>query len=394
MKDVLYMAWQYLRYYRGKTLLLIAAISLVLFVPAGLHVVVENGARMLTSRAEATPLLVGAKGSAVDLTLSALYFREPNLESLEFGEVESCNSTGMAMAIPLHLRYSAGEQRIVGTSLDYTDFRNLTIARGRWFGLLGECVLGYDAAKALRVDIGEYIFSSSGSAFDVAGAFPLKMPVVGILEKSGTPDDSAVFTDVKTTWIISGLAHGHDDVTLAGDGSQTVLKREGGTVTASAALLSYTEITPENVASFHFHGDPDSFPIDAFIAVPNDRKSGVILRGRYGERIGDVQMLLPEKVIGEVMKTMFSVRDYVVLGSLAVGASTFIIVALVFALSIRLRGREIETVRRIGGSSQRLRGVLISEIIIVIATGVMVAGVMTLIVGRFGTLIVALVNTK
>ena len=38
----------------------------------GLHVLVERGAEVLTARAESTPLMVGSKGSAVDLTLSAL----------------------------------------------------------------------------------------------------------------------------------------------------------------------------------------------------------------------------------------------------------------------------------------------------------------------------------
>ena len=39
MNDVLYMAWRYVRFHRGKTRVLVAAMSLVLFLPAGLHVV-------------------------------------------------------------------------------------------------------------------------------------------------------------------------------------------------------------------------------------------------------------------------------------------------------------------------------------------------------------------
>ena len=87
MNDTLYLAWRYVRYHWVTTVLLVSAISLVLFLPAGLHVVVEQGGRTLTARAESTPLLVGAKGSAVDLTLSALYFRPPNLSPTEFREV-------------------------------------------------------------------------------------------------------------------------------------------------------------------------------------------------------------------------------------------------------------------------------------------------------------------
>jgi len=35
---------------------------------------------------------------------------------------------------------------------------------------------------------------------------------LGETESTGTADDLAVFVDVKTTWIIEGLAHGHQDL--------------------------------------------------------------------------------------------------------------------------------------------------------------------------------------
>ena len=393
MNDVLYMAWRYVRFHWGKTVLLVSAISLVLFLPAGLHVVVEQGARTLTARAESTPLLIGAKGSAVDLTLSALYFRAPNLSSSEFREVRRVSETGLAIGIPLHLRYTVRKQRIVGTTLDYADFRRLAVAEGRWFGLLGECVLGAKAARILGVGVGESVLSSAGSAFDVAGAFPLKMPVVGVLEPTGTADDEVVFVDVKTTWIISGLAHGHDNVNAAPEGDKAVLKREDGNVVANATVLSFTEITPRNIDSFHFHGDPDSFPLDAILAVPTDRKSSILLRGRYEEEGAAVRMLVPSQVVNELLETMFSVRNYVILGSIGVSVATLMTAALVFVLSIRLRRREIETIRKIGGSSRRLIGVLASEILLVVFAGAVIAGVLTVGVSRFGDLLVRLVST-
>ena len=393
MNNVLYMAWRYVRFHWGKTVLLVSAISLVLFLPAGLYVVVEQGARMLTARAESTPLLIGAKGSAVDLTLSALYFRTPNLSPCEFREVRQVRQTGLATAIPLHLRYTVRAQRIVGTTIDYADFRGLAVARGRWFGLLGECVLGAEAARILSVDVGDQVLSSAGSAFDVAGAFPLKMPVVGVLKPTGTVDDEAVLVDVKTTWVISGLAHGHVNVNAAREGDPAVLEREDDNVVANATVLSYTEITPENVHSFHFHGNPDSFPIDAVLAVPTDRKSSVLLRGRYEEEGTAVQMLVPSQVVNEVLETMFSVRNYVILGSVGVGGATLMTAALVFVLSIRLRRREIETIRKIGGSSRRLTGMLAAEILLVVLAGVVIAGILTVGVSRFGNLLVRFIGT-
>jgi putative ABC transport system permease protein len=388
MNDILFLAWQYLRYHWLKTVILIASISLILFLPVGLQVLVQQGSDMLTSRAETTPLLIGARGSAVDLTLSALYFREPAVDLVPFREVTQVNESGLAVGIPLHLRYVAGGQRIVGTTTEYVDFRGLKLAQGRLFAMLGECILGGKAAIALNAEVGGYVISTPAGAFDVAGTYPLKMKVVGILAAAGTPDDEAVFVDIKTAWVISGLAHGHQDVTKSETDSSKVLKRDEGNVVANASVLSYTEITPENINSFHFHGNPDKFPVDAVLAAPEDRKSGILLRGRYEERSDAVQMLVPLQVINNLLETVFSVRDFILLGSIGVGIATFATAVLVFWLSIRLRRQEIETIRKIGGPRQRVMAILGAEILLVVCAAVLIAAGLTLVVSYFGSALV------
>lgn len=390
MTHILYMAWRYLCFNRGKTLVLIGSIGLILFVPAGLHVLVEQGSETLTARAQATPLLLGPMGSAADIMLSSLYFKAPTLKPLAYDQVDLIHDTGLATGIPLHMRHSVEAHRIVGTTLDYFDFRELVLAQGRKVSLLGECVLGVEAARTLNVTVGEAVISTPAGAFDVAGTFPLKMPVVGILAPTGNADDQAVFVDLKTSWVISGLAHGHMDVTEP-NMEAGVLKREQGNVVANASVLSYTEITPENMDSFHFHGDRDQFPVDAVIVVPQDRKAGILLRGRY-QKETDVQMLVPLAVIEELLDTVFVVRDYVVLAGAGVAGAAFMIMALVFALSIRLRRREIETIRKIGGARQRLTAILCAEIVIVVCAGIGLAALLTSFVSRYGNLLVHIVE--
>ncbi len=383
MSDVLYLAWRYLRFNRGKTAVLIGSISLILFLPAALQVVVREAARTLTARADQTPLLLGARGSAVDLTLGALYFREPSLEPTTFAESQRIASTGLAGAIPLQLRYEVRGHRIVGTTLDYLDFRGLEMASGRRFAMLGECIVGHKAARALRVEVGDHVLSTPTSAFDVAGSFPLKMPVVGVLAPKGTADDAVVFVDLKTAWVIAGLAHGHQDVTTP-DAVSGVLSRTEDNVVANASVLSYTEITPDNIDSFHFHGDPEGFPVDAVLAVPVDRKSGVVLRGRYQEPDQSVQMVVPRAVVDDLVDTMFSVRNAMLAVSLGLGLATIATAALVFALSVRLRRREIETMRKIGARRRRVRAILASEVLLVVVASVAIAAVLTAVVSRFG----------
>ena len=389
MRDVLFLAWRYLRFNRGKTAVLVASISLILFLPAALQVVVREGARTLTARADVSPLLVGSAGSAVDLTLGALYFREPTLEPVPYSEVAKLSETELATAIPLHLRYNVRGRRIVGTTLDYLEYRGLETVSGRSFAVLGECVLGATAARGLGVVVGGFVLSSPAGAFDVAGTFPLKMKVVGVLAPTGTADDEAVFVDLKTAWVIAGLAHGHTDVTAPGAESG-VLAVEGTNVVANASVLSYTEITPDNIDSFHFHGSPDSFPVDAILAVPHDRKSGVMLRGRYEEPGSLVQMVVPRVVVDDLVETMFSVRDAIFAVSIGLGLATIATAILVFALSIRLRRRELDTMRKIGASRGRMRAILATEVVLVVVVSVTIATALTAVVGRYGGAVVGL----
>jgi putative ABC transport system permease protein len=90
---------------------------------------------------------------------------------------------------------------------------------------------------------------------------------------------------------------------------------------------------------------------------------------------------------------MFTVRDYVLLGSIGVSAATLITAALVFVLSIRLRRREIETIRKIGGSSRRVAGTLVSEILLVVVGGLVIAGGLTLGVSRCGNWLVRFIDS-
>ena len=113
VNDALYLAWRYLAAHRYKTAVLVTSITLIFFLPSGLRVLVGQSERRLTARAEATPLLVGAKGSPVELALNSLYFGADVPETMGFGQVARVETTGFALPIPLHVRYRAGRDPIL-----------------------------------------------------------------------------------------------------------------------------------------------------------------------------------------------------------------------------------------------------------------------------------------
>jgi len=382
MIDSLYIAWRYLSFNKSRTLTLVTCVTLIAFLPLALELLLNESERQLVSRAEATPLLVGAKGSALDLVMNSLYFGDTVPELISMAAVDRVAESNLALPIPLYVRFKARGFPIVGTTLDYFDFRGLELAAGRQLTVLGECVLGARVARELELGPGDSLLSSPETVFDLAGIYPLKMRVAGVLAESHGPDDLAVFVDVKTAWVIQGLVHGHADLQNVTDPT-LVMQRSDGNVTATAKLLQFTEITPENIDSFHFHGDPAGYPITGVIALPNDEKAGAILRGRY---IGsdpaneNQQIEVPGKVVGELLDTIFRIKSILDAVILVVGIATLLALALVFALSLRLRQREVQTIFKLGCSRATIARLMAAEIaIILLMSGVLTALLLALV---------------
>ena len=384
MRHALYLAWRYLLYNRIKTLILLASIALIVFLPVGLRVLVKQSSRQLTARAQATPLVVGARGSPLELVLNTLYFRADYPEPMAYGEAARVAASGLAQAIPMYVRFRSRKRPIVGTTLEYFSYRGLRLAAGRQLAMLGECVIGHRVARALGAGPGDHVISSPESVFDIAGVYPLKMRVVGVLEFSDSPDDDAIFVDIRTAWVIQGLGHGHQDLNRP-EAASTVLKREGSNVVGNAAVVQYTEITEKNADSFHFHGDLSDFPMTAVIAVPPHAKASAILQGRFETPGLATQIARPVEVMDELLATILTVESFVVAGAVIVGLATLATVVLVFLLSLRLRRREMETLFKIGGSRTSVAVVMTSEIVIVFVAGVVLAAGLTLLTSQFGS---------
>jgi putative ABC transport system permease protein len=252
MIDSFYVAWRYLSFNWARSLTLVACVTLIAVLPLALELLLGESEHQLLSRAETTPLVVGAKGSSLDLVMNSLYFGDTVPETISMAAVDRVADSDRALPIPLYVRFKARGFPIVGTNLDYFEFRGLKIAQGRTLAVLGECVLGARVAEALGLKPGDSLFSSPETLFDLAGIYPLKMRVAGVLSPTHSADDLAVFVDLKTTWLIQGLVHGHEDVTKVTDPT-LVIGRSDGNVTATPKLVQYNEVTPENIGSFHFH---------------------------------------------------------------------------------------------------------------------------------------------
>ncbi|MEM7778333.1 MAG: ABC transporter permease [Pseudomonadota bacterium] len=362
--NALYLAFSYLRYHWSRSLVLVLVAALIMFVPVATQTLLSTSERALVARGEATPLLLGSRGSQLDLTMAALYFSDERPDPVAMREVEAVWDSGLGVPIPVHTAFSSSGFRIVGTTLDYFDFRELSPARGRVLSILGDAVIGSDVAATLGKGVGDTLVSAPENLFDLDGVYPLEMPIVGVLAPTNTPDDQAIFVDVKTAWVIQGIGHGHEDVVTAADVAA------GTAALANAAVVQYQRITDDNIDSFHFHGSQDDFPVSAVIVVPNDTRSSTILKGRYLDSESLTQLIEPAGVIQGLVDRIFRIKSLLDVVTAIIAVAAVAAVGLAVFLSYRLRAREIATAVKLGAQKGMVLRLLAAETV----TLVLIAG--------------------
>jgi len=345
-------------------------VAVAFFFPMALSLLVSGFSENLAARADATPLVCGARGSRFDLILDALYFRGRVSNALTMAEAELIMESGLAIPVPVLARGTAGGRRLVGTVPEYFEFRERSVAEGRLPLWIGEAVLGSRVASELELGAGDKLLTDQDNLYDLSKGYPLKLAIVGVLTETGTPDDEVVFCSTKTGWIVEGLAHGHISAEMQAEGS--VLSRDSGGIVLDSSITEFAEITPNNVDSFHFHGTAEDLPLTSIIVLPTDQRAETKLKGRY--RVSaTAQLLEPQDVISELLGFVFRIKRFFDANSLLAGAAASLFMSIIVALSLQARRRELEAYFKLGVSRAQIAGLLACEFAMIIAVGLSIA---------------------
>ncbi len=371
MKGIWLLSWRHALHNRAQTIILVLCIASTIFLPLATSILVSDYERQLDARADATPLVAGARGNRFDLTLSALYFRQSALPTIPWSELQSLHDAQQGVAVPLHVRFTAHGHPVVGTTPEYYEERGLVPLHGTAPLVIGDCLLGATVADTLALAPADTLFSDVVEVYDITKPPALKMRVSGILPATGGPDDNAVFVDVKTGWVLEGLAHGHEDVAQEVD-EALVLGRAEGEVVLSPAFIEYHEVTSANVAQYHFHGAIAEMPLSAILVFPRDAKAGTLLKARWNLS-PTWQMVAPREVIDDLLSFVFRIKSFLDAFSGVLAASTAAMTVLVLLLSLRVRKREMETLDRIGCSRYTAAWLQGSELVLVVAASFVLA---------------------
>jgi putative ABC transport system permease protein len=161
--------------------------------------------------AQGIDLVVGAKGSPLQLILSSVYHIDIPTGNIPLAaEAQLRKNRMVKKIIPLALGDSFKGFRIVGTSPDYIAHYNGALAQGKMFDAPMQAVLGAQAAARTGLTAGARFTGSHGLAGSGDSHADAPFTVVGILKPTGTVLDRLVLTPVESVWEVHEVEHGID----------------------------------------------------------------------------------------------------------------------------------------------------------------------------------------
>ena len=208
-------AWRYLWSRPLVTLLTLSSIAFGVALISAVLTLRRETERTFQREAALFDLVVGAKGSPLQLTLSSVYHLDMPTGNVPWALYEKLKENRRVQtAIPIGLGDNFQGFRIVGTERTLFDLKEggqpfFHFAEGREFKSDFEVVLGHQVALASGLKVGDAFAGTHGlismPGSEVHGEFPYQ--VSGILKATGTAQDRAIFGTLRSVWIIHDKEH-------------------------------------------------------------------------------------------------------------------------------------------------------------------------------------------
>ncbi len=164
-------------------------------------------------------LVIGAKGSPLQMILSSMYHIDAPTGNLSLQEARPFLNPKhplIAQAIPLSMGDNYRGYRIVGTIPEFIDLYEAEISQGKIWERNFEVTIGATVARELELQLGDTFKSSHGFMEDenLAHEDAQAFEVVGILQPTGTVTDQLILTTTQSFWLVHEHAeeeHEHDE---------------------------------------------------------------------------------------------------------------------------------------------------------------------------------------
>lgn len=168
----------------------------------------------LNRNAKGIDLVVGAKGSPMQLILSAIFHIDYPTGNIGLEDARALVRHPMVKhSIPLALGDSYKGFRIVGTDSRYPEHYKAEIAEGRWWREDMEATIGSKVAQVSGLKIGDRFAGVHGMGEGVGDEHADHLYIVtGIMKPTGTVLDNLVLTTIGSVWLVHE-AHNEKDST-------------------------------------------------------------------------------------------------------------------------------------------------------------------------------------
>jgi putative ABC transport system permease protein len=156
-------------------------------------------------------LVVGAKGSPMQLILSGVLHLDVPPGNVPLAAVNALQKHPLvAEVIPVSLGDNFQAYRIVGTSLAYPAHYGAALAQGRLWSAPMEAVLGATVARKLGLRLGDTFVGSHGLGAGGHAHGDSAYTVVGVLAANASVLDRLILTDTASVWKVHE-DHASDD---------------------------------------------------------------------------------------------------------------------------------------------------------------------------------------
>jgi len=196
----------YLRARPLNTALNIFLLGLGIAVVTILIIVSHQLQEKITSNSRGIDLVVGAKGSPMQLILCNIFHVDFPTGNIKLNEAERIAGNRLVrQAIPMALGDSYQGFRIVGTTRDYAGIYQGELSEGSWWSAPLEVTLGSLVAEELKLSLGAEFSSTHGLARQGHAHEEQSFVVAGIFQKTNSVLDNLILTGVESIWHVHDL---------------------------------------------------------------------------------------------------------------------------------------------------------------------------------------------
>ena len=304
-------------------------------------------------------MVVGAKGSPLQLILSSVYHIDSPTGNISLEEAEKISKNRMVgSSIKLLYGDNFKGYRIVGAEKKFIELYNGKIKKGKNLSKPFEVLVGSKVYSKLKIDIGDDLISSHGLRETGESHDDQSFKVVGLLEPSNSVIDQLIITLPQSVWDVHGN-HGHEE------------EHEH----------DHEEEHEYDHEEEHQHDDRE---ITAML-IKFKSPMNIIQFPRQINETTNLQAAVPSYEISRLFKLFgFGIETLSYLAYLIIIVSGFSLFINLFN-SMRERKYEMALIRTLGASRLQLSTMIIFESIILTISGF----ILGLLFSRFGVMFVS-----